>query len=178
MRIALSFSLSAALLLVGCVPAAKQTPPPPPAPPPVAPPPVAAPASEDWRDIPLTPGAWTWRADMAGSAAGFGVAGADPQFVVRCDRTNRRIILSRPGLLAAGQEAILAITTSAGTAGYRARPAGGTPPAIAAQTAATDPFLDKMAFSRGRFVVATAGFARLVLPAWPEFGRVVEDCRK
>jgi hypothetical protein len=34
-----------------------------------------------------------------------------------------------------------------------------------------------MAFSRGRFMVEAQGMATLVLPAWPEPARVVEDCR-
>jgi hypothetical protein len=180
MRIVVPLVLSSALLLIGCVPqSADPAPPPAPARPPLSPPPPPlAPVSDNWQDVPVTPGGWIWRADARGSVAMFGVAGIDAQFVARCDLAARRIYLSRPGLLAAGQEAIMAITTSAGTGSYRAQPTGGTPPYIAAQTSATDPFLDKMAFSRGRFVVATTGLARLVMPAWPEFGRVIEDCRK
>ena len=48
---------------------------------------------------------------------------------------------------------------------------------VALALTAGDPFLDKMAFSRGRFVVAVSGTPRLAIPAWPEFARVVEDCR-
>ncbi|RZM31641.1 MAG: hypothetical protein EOP67_31935, partial [Sphingomonas sp.] len=43
--------------------------------------------------------------------------------------------------------------------------------------AATDPLLDAMGFSRGRFVIEQAGAAPLVLPAWAEIERVTEDCR-
>jgi hypothetical protein len=39
-----------------------------------------------------------------------------------------------------------------------------------------DPLLDQIAYSRGRFMLA-AGGQELVLPAWPELQRVVEDCR-
>ena len=42
---------------------------------------------------------------------------------------------------------------------------------------ASDPLLDQMAFSRGRFLVAAEGGPSLVVPAWPELARVVEDCR-
>jgi hypothetical protein len=41
---------------------------------------------------------------------------------------------------------------------------------------ATDPLLDQIAFTRGRFMLA-AGTLELILPAWPEIARVVEDCR-
>jgi hypothetical protein len=40
-----------------------------------------------------------------------------------------------------------------------------------------DALLDAMAFSRGRFIVEQPGQPSLVVPAWAEFGRVVEDCR-
>ena len=43
--------------------------------------------------------------------------------------------------------------------------------------AVTDPLLDAMAFSRGRFVVEQPGQAPLVLPPYAEIGRVIEDCR-
>jgi len=180
MRIVLPSALAGALLLSACVPQTTEQGPPPPRLPVVLPetPPPPPVASEDWRDIPVTPGGWTWRNDARGSVAMFGVAGLDAQLVIRCDRATRRIYVSRPGALAVGQEAIMAITTSAGTASYRAQPTGGTPPYVAIQLGTTDPFLDKIAFSRGRFVIATTGFSRLVVPSWPEFGRVVEDCRK
>jgi hypothetical protein len=41
---------------------------------------------------------------------------------------------------------------------------------------ASDPLLDQIAYSRGRFMLA-AGEQELILPAWPEVSRVVEDCR-
>jgi hypothetical protein len=41
----------------------------------------------------------------------------------------------------------------------------------------SDLLLDQMAFSRGRFLVAVEGGPWLIVPAWPEFGRVIEDCR-
>jgi hypothetical protein len=40
-----------------------------------------------------------------------------------------------------------------------------------------DSLLDRMAFSRGRFIIVVPGAERLAIPAWPEFARVVEDCR-
>ncbi len=43
--------------------------------------------------------------------------------------------------------------------------------------AATDPLLDAMAFSRGRFTVEVPGTTALVLPSHAEVGRVIEDCR-
>jgi hypothetical protein len=45
------------------------------------------------------------------------------------------------------------------------------------QLQARDPLLDQIAFSRGRFTIEAPGAAMLVIPAWPEAARVIEDCR-
>ncbi len=56
--------------------------------------------------------------------------------------------------------------------------ADGDPPhGVSASLPANDPLLDAIGFSRGRFVVEQAGTPPLVLPAWAEVERVVEDCR-
>ena len=57
------------------------------------------------------------------------------------------------------------------------QPTGGTPPYVALALTASDPLLDAMGFSRGRFVIEQAGAAPLVVPAWAEIERVTEDCR-
>jgi hypothetical protein len=126
----------------------------------------------DWRDWPVTPGDWRYQPGPAGSASLFRVAGQAVVFTIRCDRGQRAILLDVGGAVAAG--ATMAITTTEDNASYPVQPIanGG-----AARLSATDPFLDKMAFSRGRFLIAVTGLPRLVIPSWPEFARVVEDCR-
>ena len=47
---------------------------------------------------------------------------------------------------------------------------------LAGRWGAYDPFLDKLAYSLGRFVVDT-GQERLIFPVQPEIARVIEDCR-
>lgn len=163
--------LTAAACLAALAAACASKPAPAPAPPPVRPqtarplppPPPPAPAP-GWEDAPLSPGGWTYAADAAGSRAAFGTTPASPAFVLRCDAAARRVALERRG--AAG----IAVRT---TSSVRALPAAGG----AASLAAGDPLLDAMAFSRGRFMVEAAGAAPLILPAWPELARVVEDCR-
>jgi len=168
------WSIAPLLLLAGCIPAAPRPAAPvapPPAPPP--PPPVAAtPApTADWRDVPLTPGAWSYRRDNAATAALFGAAGAAPAFSLQCNRTTHTITLSRPGT-AAGP---MTVTTSYGVKSWPATP---TPDGrVAVTLTATDPALDQIAFSRGRFAVAGAGLPTLFLPSWAEPARVIEDCR-
>jgi hypothetical protein len=131
--------------------------PPPPVPPSPLPPP---PQAEDWRDIALTPGDWSYSGDAAGSEARFG----DAALGLRCDRARRQIVIARAGA-AAGAE--IFVRTSFGS---RRLAAG-------AALAASDFLLDQMAFSRGRFTVEAAGLPMLVVPAWPEAARVIEDCR-
>jgi hypothetical protein len=42
---------------------------------------------------------------------------------------------------------------------------------------ASDPFLDAIAFSKGRFAVEVPGAPTLYIPSYPEITRVIEDCR-
>ena len=169
----------AVLLLSACI-AEKRAPTPEQPPRPVAPVPAlpAAPVGEDWRDVPLTPGTWFYRIDgAAGSVAQFGPPGGIALFALRCDRAGRRIVFSRGGgAPPPAPQSIGFLTSFAGFAIPAAR-AAGQPPAVTATLPAAAADLDKLAFSRGRFVVTLAGAPRLVIPAWPEVGRVIEDCR-
>ena len=154
----------AAALLGSCAPrpAPPAAPPTPPPAPPEPPPPPPAPL--DWQDAPLSDGDWAYRETGDGSVATFG-----GQFAVRC-LPARRIALSRAG--AAGSA--LTVRTSDGA---RSLPAAIGPDGLAATLDAAHPLLDAMVFSRGRFAVEAAGAPLLILPAWPEPARVVEDCR-
>jgi hypothetical protein len=162
MRTILLGAAVAAMALAGCAtrPEAPAAPVPVPQAPPPAPP-APAPPPQDWRDVALTPGDWTYGPAAPGSAAAFG-AGA-PAFVLRCS-TARRLVLERPGAAAGAR---LVVRT---TFGERNVAAG-------APLAADDPLLDEMAFSRGRFTVAAEGLPMLVIPSWPEAARTIEDCR-
>jgi hypothetical protein len=120
----------------------------------------------DWADSALSPGEWTYSGD---GFAAFGPAGR-PSFTIRCE-PSRQVSLSRTG---AATSTALTVRTSSTARTLPARSSAG---ALAATLAASDPFLDAMAFSRGRFTVETPGVPALVVPAWPEAARVVEDCR-
>ena len=161
------------MVLAACVPQ-----PPAPLPPraPVATPPAPVPVSRgaDWRDLPQTPGIWTYRRDPSGSIALFGTADADALLTLRCDARARLVYLARAGSIAAP----ITIRTSSSARALMARPTGGTPPYVATAFTPTDPLLDAMGFSRGRFVVEQAGSATLSIPAWAEVERVTEDCRR
>ena len=165
------------LLLTACCVGPPQ-PKPEPSSPPVAvapPPPPPVVYGTDWRDWPLTPGDWRYARDAGGSSASYGQAGFAPDLIVRCDTARRVIVLTRPARGAAATGRITIRTTSSDT-GY-AVIAGADGASWNADLAATDRTLDAIAFSRGRFMVTAPGAARLIAPAWPEFTRVVEDCR-
>lgn len=145
---------------------------------PAPPPPAPAPAPVGWADLPLTPGSWTYegrgRINAAidpVSSATYGVPGA-PAFRIACHGPGRAVVLTRYGTAVTGT---MAVRTSFGA---RSLPLTAGSQAAVATLPPRDPFVDSMIFSRGRFSVEVAGLPMLVIPAWPEPARVVEDCRR
>lgn len=103
----------------------------------------------------------------------FGPSAADTRLTLRCDRASQRISLARAG---AGQGAII-VRTSYGATSWPATRSAGAAPQTVAYRAASDTALDQIAYSRGKFAVEVAGQAPLIVPAWAEVARVIEDCR-
>jgi hypothetical protein len=135
-----------------------------PPPPPATPPPPAA----DWQTGALSPGDWSYRPSSSTPLAIFQSEAVS--FSIRCQQ-GRAIWLGITG----GQGDALVIRTSYGA---RRLPAERIHlNEMAAQLPVSDPLLEQMAFSRGRFLVMVEGGPSLVVPAWPEIGRVTEDCR-
>lgn len=164
----------AAVALVMLASCATRTPSPPapapapaPAPRPAPPRPLPPPPPLAWQDAPLTSGDWSYSEAAGPPSASFGAS--SPQFTVRCE-PDRRISLARSG---ASGNALTLRTSDA----LRALPASPEQGALVAYLNASDPLLDAMAFSRGRFAVEVAGAPLLILPAWPEPARVIEQCR-
>lgn len=168
------------LALAACVSAPpKQPPAPPPARPVPPPPPPPAPAlPADWQDWPFSAGDWSLRQDESGSAALFGAAGAPSDFAIRCVAATRTVQLARAGELTQGLTGRMTIRATDATRSFPVTATGETPPTLAAQVPANDSHLDAIAFSRGKFLVSIPGLRDLVIPSWPEFAKVVEDCRK
>lgn len=178
MRVLRSLLLSGAVLAVAaCVPQreeAPSAPPPTPAPPP-APAPSPPPPPQNWADIPLTAGSWYYRDEGRFSSALFGPPASEASFIVRCDKTAGTVTLQREGTTTGNVMTVrtsftsrnLPVTTQTEPLAY-----------LSATLPAADPLLDSMAFSRGRFTVEAAGTPMLVIPAWPEPARVIEDCRR
>lgn len=165
----------AVLALAACVPAARPpaapAPPPRPAPPPQPappPPPRPAPPPADWATGPLSPGDWSYAASPATPAATF--RSEEMSFALRCQQ-GRAILIGIVGVQADG----LIVRTSFGERRLAAERVQADE--TVARLAVDDPLLEQMAFSRGRFLVRVDGGPSLVVPAWPELARVVEDCR-
>ena len=122
----------------------------------------------DWEHAPRTPGSWTYRSGPQ-AAATFGRLGAD-DFEIRC--------------VARGQIQLQRTRAAADAITFRSSSTVRTVPAARAASGALvrlpagDALLDALAFSRGRFLVEAAGAPPIIVPAWPELARVVEDCRR
>lgn len=162
--------LAAPLALAACVPppaTPTATPTPSPAATPRPPAPVT-PAPADWRDAPVTPGAWRLGATSDGLRADYASLAS-----LRCVRADRTVVLTIAGTFATSAVAI-GVTTERGR---RAVPAQRMAGGLAATVPARDGVLDAMAFSRGRFRLDTPDGRALVLPSWAEISGVIEDCR-
>jgi hypothetical protein len=142
--------------------------------------PPAAPVP-DWRDVALPAGDWVWTMRTGGSEARFGPGGKAPVAIVQCDRAAGvvRIALPFNPALApapAPRPATITASTSFGAVSAEAYAIDGLT-TLAIALPASSRLLDAMAFSRGRFKIDIAGLPPVVVPSWPEVGRVVEDCR-
>ena len=173
LRVSAGFSLMASAALAACAPGPRPEPVPlPPQQPvqrPVRPPPLPPPAPAHWADLALSPGGWSYRSEGAGSVASYG-SGGQASFAIRCG-AGRQVTLERTG---AGTGSVLTVRTTSGARTLPGRAAAG---ALAATLPASDRLLDDIVFSRGRFMIEVQSVQALVLPAWAEPARVVEDCR-
>ena len=175
-RMHAAFGVAALTVLAGCAVAPAPAPekrPPQPAPQTQVAPQVQSPPPE-WQDLPITPGNWSYRESAQNVEALFTPASGDGAFSIRCNRQTQLVGLSRAGV-ATGTSMKVRTSTDVRALTVVAEPG---PPALASATLpATDPFLDSIAFSRGRFSVELAGTSMLVIPSWSEPSRVIEDCR-
>jgi len=136
---------------------------------------IPAPAYENFLDAPQTPGTWFYQQQSGQTRAVFGTAPDDATFMIFCNASEREITLVRADSSGAERDArIRTETRQQRIAMAPPQPGAGI---IAARLSASDPLLDAMAITKGRFAVETAGLPALYLPAWVEVTRVIEDCR-
>ncbi|MDQ3245887.1 MAG: hypothetical protein M3Q52_03150 [Pseudomonadota bacterium] len=136
---------------------------------------AAAPAAAaaDFSTTPAAPGSWVYQPITGGSLARFLDTGAIARVVLQCNRVSRKVTIAHTS---AAPSASLFVWTSTLS---RTLPARFEQNAmrVVAELSATDPLLDAIAFSRGRFAVQMAGSDALVVTSAPEPARAIEDCR-
>jgi len=120
----------------------------------------------------LRPGSWTYAATAIGSEALFRDSAGTPQLAVRCVRASRIVTISMRSIPATAMTLWTSSASRSLAATYDQASSTAT-----AQLAARDNLLDALAFSRGRFSVAVPGLSPLMVAAWPEPARAIEDCR-
>jgi hypothetical protein len=163
--------------VAGCVAAPPQPKPTPPVVTPTprpSPTPTPVPTYSNWMDVPQTPGDWRYGPVAGGSAATFGDGPANTVFSLQCSAGTQSITLKRNGTFA--NTAAITIRTESASRGIAGVPMMDNA-ALRATLSASDPLLDAMAFSKGRFAIEAPGAPALYLPSWPEVTRVIEDCR-
>jgi len=122
-------------------------------------------------DAPLTPGDWSY----AGGVARFGDA-ATVRLTMACEAG--QVALGYYGPAAAPAAMTVRTETMERAIGQVVPgPAAAGAPQLVGRIPARDPLLDAMAFSKGRFALEVTGGAALLVPAYPEVTRVIEDCR-
>ena len=132
-----------------------------------------APAQVDLGAVQPISGTWSYRNAQGGSYAAFTDRTATQRLILRCNRAARTVSIVRTGVPAAAPT--LSIWTSSTARSVPSR--FDATRTLTADVRATDPILDAMAFSRGRFATAAAGAPMVAIPTAPEVTRIVEDCR-
>ena len=127
----------------------------------------------DYSTATVTPGVWGYQTVPGGSHARLVDATGTAQLMIQCSKATRRISISRASGTP-GQGLFVWASSMSRTLPARYDANGRW---VTADLAATDPLLDAIAYSRGRFVVNIVGGTSLVAPSWPEPARVFEDCR-
>jgi hypothetical protein len=137
----------------------------------------AAPPVADISTAPVSAGLWIYQAVPGGSTARFIDATGTARFALECSKATRRVTIARTSAVAAPSIFLWASDASR-TLFTRFEP---NAMRLATELTARDPLLDAIAFSRGRIAVTIGGAAggaqALVMPAWPEAARTIEDCR-
>lgn len=179
-----------ALTLTACIPPAPEpTPAPTPAPTPTptaaaapqagrqAPLPVSDPA-DDWHDRALTPGDWRYVQKQGETVAEYAAdpLAPAPLLAIACNRAARQISITANNIALPADTLTIRTETMERTLPASSQIRGQA--RVVSELYARDPLLDAVVFSHGRFAVVIPRSPALVLPAWPEITRVVEDCRR
>ena len=127
----------------------------------------------DFNTARVAPGSWGYQSTAGGSMARFVDTTGTARLVLECTRATRRVSVS---LTSTAPAASLSLWTGIASRNLPAR-FDANAMRVTAELPAYDALLDAIAFSRGRISVTMPGGVPLVVPAWPEAARTVEDCR-
>jgi hypothetical protein len=121
----------------------------------------------------VLPGNWSFAFGAGGSDATFTDSAGNQQLWMHCTRVTRRLSIAKR---ATGAAPFLQVWTDSM---QRSVPASYNPATgrLTIDVAAQDPLLDAIASSRGRMGFTIPNQPALVVPAWPEAARAIEDCR-
>ncbi|MFL6777388.1 MAG: hypothetical protein ACJ8FN_13490 [Sphingomicrobium sp.] len=133
----------------------------------------SAPAIGDLNTATPLAGNWNYAPAADGSEATFADSAGNGQLWVHCTRATRRVSIAKR---ASAPAPVLNVWTSSLTrsVGSSFNPATGR---LTIDLATYDPLLDAITMSRGRVGFGIGGEPPLVVPAWAEAARVIEDCR-
>ena len=134
---------------------------------------VAATPAVDFNTARVAPGSWGYQSTPGGSMARFVDTTGTARLVLQCTRATRRVTIA---FTSTAPAASLSLWTSIASRNLPARFEANAM-RVTAELPAYDALLDAIAFSRGRIAVTMPGGVPLVVPAWPEPARTIEDCR-
>jgi hypothetical protein len=131
--------------------------------------------SADWIDAPLTLGNWAYENRGSLSLAVFNETGRGAMMAIQCRAPSREVWLVMAGQAVASPT--MQVRTETTTRAITAQLSVSERSNVTATLTGSDPLLDAIALSKGRFAVETEGLPPLILPTWAEVTRVIEDCR-
>ena len=130
-----------------------------------------------WNDQPQTQGTWFYEREGSETFALFGSSAEDPLAIIRCDLTTRKLGIGRFNTASQSTELMMRVRTETRQSLLTAIPKGNGDGLFGVELEASNPLLDAMAITKGRFAIEVEGVEPLYIPAWAEVTRVIEDCR-
>ncbi|AUX70253.1 hypothetical protein CHX26_12785 [Porphyrobacter sp. HT-58-2] len=136
---------------------------------------VQAMPNDMWMDAPATPGEWRYEINGEGSAALFLDDRQSASFSLWCEARSGSVALVRYGT--AREPHVITVRSETTTRSISAEQTQSPYPYLVTALRPSDPLLDAIALSKGRFAVEVDGLPPLYLPSHAEVSRVIEDCR-
>jgi hypothetical protein len=126
-------------------------------------------------DAPATQGSWNYQNRGSVTLAIFTAPAGNALFAIQCRAPSREVWLVIAGQSVASPT--MQVRTETTTRAVNAQLITDQLSNVTAALSGSDPLLDAIALSKGRFAVETEGLPPLYLPSWAEVTRVIEDCR-